>query len=50
MSQLTVGAVALPLMILLALTKIARQERTRDQERRGDGGGDAEPGARGGGP
>jgi energy-converting hydrogenase B subunit D len=50
LSQITVGAVALPLMILLALTKIAQQERARDQERgrRRDARGDAEPGERGG--
>jgi energy-converting hydrogenase B subunit D len=33
LSQITVGAVALPLLILLALTKIRRNELRREQAR-----------------
>ena len=38
LSQITVGAVALPLMILLALAKIRHQQQRRDQAV--DGGGE----------
>jgi energy-converting hydrogenase B subunit D len=41
LSQVTVGAVALPLMILLALAKIRRQAGTRAEA------GSSEPGERG---
>ena len=34
LSQITVGAVALPLMILLALAKIRRKQEERENERR----------------
>ncbi len=40
LSQITVGAVALPLMVMLALTKIriATQDREREEKKRGERG------------
>ena len=38
LSQIVVGAVALPLMILLALAKVHQQQEDRERQERGDAG------------
>jgi energy-converting hydrogenase B subunit D len=48
LSQLVVGAVALPLMILLALSKVRKDEAERRAASARGRGGDARPGASGG--